>query len=68
MSMVSVKVESLTRKAESARIIELSETLMRWEQSHSVAYNLASYSEFHSAQVIVAGRNYEKYATTFLIF
>lgn len=45
MSMVSVKVESLTRKAESARVIDLSETLMRWEQSHSVAHNLANCSK-----------------------
>jgi hypothetical protein len=38
--MVNVKVESLMRKAESARVIELSETLMRWDHSHSVAHNL----------------------------
>ena len=38
--MVSVKVEALKKKAQSVRIIELSETLMRWVQSSSVATNL----------------------------
>ena len=40
--MVSVKVEALKKKAQSVRIIELSETLMRWVQSSCVATNLKS--------------------------
>jgi len=39
-SMVSVKVEALKKKAQSVRIIELSETLMRWAQSADTATNL----------------------------
>ncbi|CAB9512451.1 Phytochrome-like protein cph1 [Seminavis robusta] len=39
-SMVSVKVEALKKKAQSVRIIELSETLLRWSQNSSVAENL----------------------------
>jgi len=46
MTMVSVKVESLVRKAESSRIIDLSKSLMRWEQIHSVAYNLSNLSKY----------------------
>ena len=46
MSMVSVKVESLMRKAESARVMELSETFMKWDQSHSLAYNLTNYGTY----------------------
>ena len=38
--MVSVKVEALKKKAQSVRIIELSETLMRWVQNSGVASNL----------------------------
>ncbi|CAB9512454.1 Phytochrome-like protein cph1 [Seminavis robusta] len=45
MSMVSVKVESIIRKTESSRVIELSDTLMKWEQSHSVAFNLLNNSD-----------------------
>lgn len=45
-SMLSVKMESITRKAQSARVIELSKTLMRWEQELSVAGNLQKYGMF----------------------
>jgi hypothetical protein len=38
--MVSVKVEALQKKAQSVRIIELSETLMRWAQNSTVVANL----------------------------
>ena len=53
MSMVNVKVESLMRKSESARVIELSEILMRWDHSHSVAHNLNHRSKSHTAESII---------------
>lgn len=43
--MVSVKVEALQKKAQSVRIIELSETLMRWAQNLTVADNLKNLGE-----------------------
>lgn len=46
VSMVSVKVEALKKKAQSVRIIELSETLMRWVQDQSVASNLEKMGTF----------------------
>lgn len=39
--MVSVKVETITKKAQSARIIELSGTLMKWDPNFSVTDNLS---------------------------
>ncbi|KAG7351076.1 bacteriophytochrome [Nitzschia inconspicua] len=40
VSMVSVKQESLARKALSHRIIHLSEALMNWDATRSLSYNL----------------------------
>ena len=38
--MLSVKIEAIMKKAQSVRVIELSETLMRWKQGVSVSSNL----------------------------
>lgn len=38
--MVSVKQESLVRKAESQRIIQLSEALVKWDVTQGVSHNL----------------------------
>ena len=52
-SMVSVKVEALQKKAQSVRIIELSETLMRWSQTSTVVANLESLGKL---QIFIACR------------
>ena len=54
--MVSVKVEALQKKAQSVRIIELSETLMRWAQDSTVVSNLETLGEdcvFSSWRVLI---------------
>ena len=39
--MVSVKVESIMKKKQSARVIDLSESLMKWDTNSDVASNLS---------------------------
>ena len=39
--MVSVKVESIMKKAQSSRVMELSEVLLKWDTNGDVTSNLA---------------------------
>ncbi|CAB9512453.1 Phytochrome-like protein cph1 [Seminavis robusta] len=41
-SMVSVKVESIMKKAQSVRVIELSEALIKWDPNEDVACNISN--------------------------
>jgi signal transduction histidine kinase len=43
--MLSVRIESFLKKAQSARVIDLGETLMKWKQEKSVVHNLFDLGE-----------------------
>jgi hypothetical protein len=40
--MVSVKVESIMKKRQSSRVIDLSESLMKWDTNSDVVSNISN--------------------------
>lgn len=56
-SMLSVKMEALTKKRQSNRIIKLSEIMMQWEQHHSLTSNFQRLGKIFGEGEGVSARN-----------